>query len=176
MKKLELTLEQARVLHKQGGQWAEIVLNTFTLNELYPPTLWNIWNNQLLALGEEQDLWYISYDGSISSINFTLGDLKKCKQDNYKHFMPTEKAAKKILALCQIAIMSEYWNKIERDDRGEAKLRYRPFLVPMINGSYNVGVASNSDNREFPFSFPSSGCLTKAINYNKQIFIDALSD
>ena len=102
MKNLTIDIDQARKIYNDVPELREVILNSFTMNELFPkPKTWE----EILKLREES--YWISLQSEIrEATKFTNGmDINR-----HQNILPTKNSAEKILALSKIAIIADYYN------------------------------------------------------------------
>ena len=165
-KKLTLTIEQARRLYENSDlEWQQTILETYSLEELFPPYIPRTWKE---IVETYTDIYKINDAGEIDKDK--LYSVKADDQLLYDFtLLPTEKSARKIIALCQIAMIAEYYNKTYPENEARC---YRPYILRSNVNS--VEITSETTQIHFPFPFCRALDLKEAIKHNEQIFLDAL--
>ena len=159
-KQLKITIDQARKLYSDMPEMKEVILNSFTMNELFPPKpiTW-----QEIVLDREKSSW-INPSSNIATID-TITSVKYVSA--CKNLISDTHSAIKILALCQISIIADYYNS--KSVKG--KCRY----LPVYNIDKNEIIAKpHTTIISFPFYFNKESDLTEAIKNNLEIFKNAL--
>lgn len=112
--------------------------------------------------------YYINPFGTIAS---ATADSFSCIYRMLSH-LPTKRIAEKILALCQLHIIAEYYNEgWEPDWNNSAEVKWA-FIVTGKQAVDFIPYHTTSIGYE-PY-FKTRGCLMRAYNANKEIFETAL--
>ena len=98
-RKLEVSLEQAQKLYKEQPEMRELLLTTFSKEELEDIVLKD-WEE--IIYNSTRSLWFIDECSEILTCNGNpiTGDLEV-----FKNVVPSEKHAKSILAFCQLSML-----------------------------------------------------------------------
>lgn len=155
---VSLTLEKAKEFYKKGGDLKEVALAAYTEDELNPNK--NTWINILKTY---KDVYCTGYKGEI--ISFETKNIKGGETDVWKNSIPSKEAAEKIIAICQISILADYYNKKSKfkGSKWAPALQLNKDIVAVKDLCWN-----------FPFCFHSQKDLEDAIENNKEIFNAAL--
>lgn len=159
-KVIDITIEEARELYNDP-KFKSIVLRKWTEEELFPkdPKTWE----EIIPLSKT--LFTINGRGVITTANIPF---MKCTLSHWSLTIPTRKDAEKIIALCKISILADYYN-------GKSLNMGRRYS-PIYNFKTNQLLITVSDISNYsPFVFYSIEYLQEAMDNNKEIFITALS-
>lgn len=118
--KIDLSLETARKLYKEGGIGKGIAMLYFGEHELKQSDLPKTWKEfcQNVRISDEECM--IAFNSTIQKQDGIIDNFRRCNED--RNLLPNEQEAEKHLILMQLHTLRDYYNKL--DDTYEEEINF----------------------------------------------------